>query len=312
MSTISPVPHDHPTFLGLPGLTDPHDLSDLGADIAIIGLPYGVPYSADQPSGSAPAAIRAASSRYHRFLDSHDADLGGPLLNQRDLRVLDCGNVAMTEGAHEANAISTTALLGSLFAQGIVPIVLGGDHSTPIPVMRAFPPEAHICVVQLDAHLDFRAEVNGVTDGRSSVMRRASELPNVTDIVQIGLRGMGSARPQDYADASEWGTVQITDRELRRAGIDAAIERIPAADHYYLTIDIDGLDPAIAPGVLAPAFGGLTYGDALDLIQGMAAKGSIIGADIVEVVPSLDVRHLTSTLAARLATVLIGTLARSS
>ncbi len=97
--------------------------------------------------------------------------------------------------------------------------------------------------------------------------------------------------------------------ELHRDGIDAALRKIPQADRYYITFDADGLDPSIAPGVGYPSFGGLTYYQAFDLLRGVAAKGKIAGFSFVEVVPALDVRNLTSMLAARLTLNLLGAMA---
>jgi agmatinase len=89
------------------------------------------------------------------------------------------------------------------------------------------------------------------------------------------------------------------------------LDRIPAAARYYITLDIDGLDPAVAPGVLAPAFGGVTYQQTFDLIRGVAAKGKIVGFDVCEVVPELDIRDLTSILAARFVMAAIGAMAHT-
>ena len=166
-------------------------------------------------------------------------------------------------------------------------------------------------VVQIDAHIDFRDEVNGVTEGLSSNMRRASEMPWVSGITQIGLRGTGSAREQEFADARAFGAMHITAAEIHQHGVAPALAKIPDADRYFLTLDIDGLDPSIAPGVIAPAFGGLTYYQAFELIRGVAARGRVVGFNVVEVVPGLDVRNLTSLLAARLVMVTIGSIARN-
>jgi len=89
------------------------------------------------------------------------------------------------------------------------------------------------------------------------------------------------------------------------------LSRVPDAPAYYITLDADGLDPSIAPGVWSPAFGGLTYYEATNLLRGVAAKGRVLGFDLVEVIPSLDVHHLTSRLGARLIMNLLGALARS-
>jgi agmatinase len=105
--------------------------------------------------------------------------------------------------------------------------------------------------------------------------------------------------------------VVIGAADLHRNGVDAALETLPAASRYYITFDMDGLDPSIAPGVNALAFGGLTYFQAFDLLRGVAAKGSVVGFDMVEIAPANDVQDLTSQLAARLILNLIGAMAHS-
>ncbi len=305
------VPEGSATFAGFPRCDD---LMDLAADIAVIGVPEGVPYgSSDEPSptSAAPAAVREASQRWARYLAHEDVDLGGDLFGGRPVRAVDCGDVAISPGRHEENGANTTAVIRRILAAGAVPIVLGGDHSIPIPVMRAHEGFGSMCVVQIDAHLDWRDEVGGVRLGLSSNMRRASELPFVAGMAQFGLRGVGSARAREYQDARAYGSVLVGAEEIHRDGIEAALARIPAADRYYVTFDADGLDPAVAPGVGYPAFGGLTYFQAFDLLRGVAAKGRIVGFDLVEIVPALDVRNLTSLVGARLILNLIGLMARN-
>ncbi len=306
-----PVPEGTSTFSGFPRQDD---LRDLAADIAIIGVPEGVPYGSGvepSPASAAPAAIREASQRWAKYLDHVDVDLGGDLFDGRPIRVVDCGDVAIALGQHEENGANTTAVIRRILEAGAVPIVLGGDHSVPIPVMHAYEGFGSMCVVQIDAHLDWRDEVGGVRLGLSSNMRRASEMPFVTGMAQLGLRGVGSARAREYEDARAYGSVLVSAAEIHRDGTEAALERIPAADRYYVTFDTDGLDPAVAPGVGSLAFGGLSYFQALDLLRGVAAKGRIVGFDLVEIVPALDVRNLTSLVGGRLIMNVIGLMARN-
>jgi len=309
LGTVDPVPPERPTFAGLPRCPD---LDALDADVAIVGVPIGVPYGhewAGPTSATAPRAIREASLRYARYLGHHDVDFDGDLLAGRDVRIFDCGDVAMAPGQYDANGRATTRAIRTILDRGSLPIVLGGDHSVPIPVMRAFETAGPLCVVQLDAHLDWRDEVDGVREGLSSPMRRASELSWVTGMAQIGLRGVGSGRREEVEAARAFGSVLIGAAEIHRDGVASALDRVPAADRYYVTVDADGLDPAIAPAVGSPAFGGLSYYQAFDLLRGIAAKGRVIGFDLVEIVPARDHADLTSTLGARLILDLLGALA---
>ena len=306
---IIPVPLGKPTFLDMPRCDH---LDALEADVAILGVPVGYPYDmagATSPSSAAPSALREQSVRLAQFLTHYDYDFGGEIFAGREVRIVDCGDVAMRPGDFTGNAAATTAAVRAILERGAVPIVLGGDHSIPIPVFRAYEGREPMVIVQLDQHLDWREERNEVTQGLSSPMRRAAEMPWVSGMAQIGLRGVGSARQREVDDATAYGSVQVRAEELHAAGVEAILERIPPADRYYITFDADGLEASIAPGVLARGFGGITYFEASNLLRGIARKGRIVGYDIVEIVPALDVSHLTSQLCARLTLNLLGEMA---
>jgi agmatinase len=311
MAHVVPVPSGRPTFLDAPRWTD---LDTLEADIAVVGVPYGVPYGmagATQVSSTAPGTVREQSLRFPRMLAHYDYDFGGDIFNGRQVAIVDCGDVAMTPGAYAENSRATTEVIAAILERGAVPIVLGGDHAIPIPVMRAYERHGPLVVVQIDEHLDWREEVNGVREGLSSPMRRASEMAWVSGMAQIGLRAVGSARQREVDDARAYGSVLIGAEELHRDGVEAALERVPAAERYYITFDADGLDPTIAPAVLTPGFGGVSYYEASNLLRGLARKGKVVGLDFVEIVPHLDVNNVTSLVAARLILNLIGQMAWS-
>jgi agmatinase len=308
---INPIPSGLPTFLSADRCDD---LSQLEADVAIVGVPYGVPYDLPgmrSPSATAPAAIRAASTRFVRYLSHYDFDLGGPVFAGRDIRIIDCGDVAMNAGDFEGNSQRTTTVIETIRDRGAVPIILGGDHAIPIPVMRAYRDIGSMAMIQLDAHIDWRHEVDGVTEGLSSPMRRASELPYVNGMAQFGIRGTGSACQEEVDAALAYGSALVTAEEIHERGVASTVDRIPVAENYYITFDADGLDPTIAPGVNSPALGGLTYYQAARLIEAVAKRGKIVGYDIVEVVPDRDVGSITSFTAARLTLFTIGAMAHA-
>jgi agmatinase len=307
---IVPVPVGEPSFVDAPRCAD---LATLEADFAVIGVPNGWPYemaAVTSPSSGAPRAIREQSLRYAKFLGHFDWDFDGPLFADRAVRIVDCGDVAMVPGEFAENSRCTTAAVRAILARGAAPIVLGGDHAIPIPVFRAYEGHGEMVVVQIDAHIDWREERNGAREGLSSTMRRASEMPWVTGMAQIGLRGIGSARQQEADDARAYGSVLVRAEEVHADGVDAILRRIPPSPRYYVTFDADGLDPAIAPGVNDPGFGGLTYYEATNLLRGIVRKGRVVGFDFVEVVPIADVQNLTSLLAARLTLNLMGAMVR--
>jgi agmatinase len=307
---IDPIPTGEPSFIDAPRCAD---LAALEADFAVIGVPNGWPYemaAVTSPSSTAPRAIREQSNRYAKFLAHFDWEFDGALFGDREVRVVDCGDVTMVPGEFAENSRRTTAAINAILDRGAIPIVLGGDHAIPIPVFRAYEGRGDMVIVQLDAHIDWRDERHGIREGLSSTMRRASEMPWVTGMAQIGLRGIGSARQQEVDDARAYGSVLVRAEEVHERGVEEILLRIPSSDRYYVTFDADGLDPAIAPGVNAPGFGGLTYYEATNLLRGVARKGRVVGFDFVEVVPSVDVQNLTSLLAARLTLNVMGAVVR--
>jgi agmatinase len=298
------------TFAGFPAY-DATASSD--AQIAIVGVPYQSPYPVlkSYDSNEAVSTIRKASLTYKKT-DHYDFDFGGSLLGDPPVRCVDRGDIVRESESHDRYVQSITRAVRDLLARGIVPVVIGGDHGTSIPVLRAFEDIRDLCVVQIDAHLDWVDERDGVKDGFSSPMRRASEMPHVSAVVQIGLRGQGSARQKEFDDAVSCSKcLLIKAEELHQKGITEIIHCIPKALHYYLTVDADGLDPSIAPGVAYPTPGGVSYFQLLNLMRGLAVKGNLMGMDFVEVVPENDVANLTSLFAARQILNFIGVLAHS-
>ena len=304
-----------PSFAGLPVCTQ---LNDLEADIAIIGIHYVSPYPQRLPANAAktavdtaPDAIRRQSSRFIDHLGHYDFDFDDVLLAGRQVRVVDCGDVDKELKGDKRKTENITAAIRAILSQGAVPVVLGTDEGGVIAALRAYDVTGAICVVHIDAHIDWRDERNGVGEGYSSGMRRASEMPWVKAMAQVGLRGIGSARQQEVDDALAFGSVFIRAREVHREGIDACIEKIPAAAHYLITIDADAFDTAIAPGVLYPSPGGLTFDETTELVRGIALKGSIVGFNLFEVRPEKDTNDLTASTAAQMIINFIGTLAHS-
>lgn len=308
---IDPIPVGHPSFLNAPRC---EDLATLNADIGVIGVHSGVPYGIEGstfPAGAALRTIREQSTRFERFLTHYDYDFGGDIFASRAVKIVDCGNVAMQPGEYDANNRATAAAVRAIIDRGAVPIVIGGGHEITIPVLRAYDGLPPMYLGQIDAHFDWRDEVGGVRDGLSSPMRRASEMPWVSGMAQIGLRGVGSARQEEVDAARAYGSLIVGAQELHRDGVEAVLARIPDADRYFITFDADGLDPVLAPGVGAPAFGGVTYYEALNLLRGIAAKGRIVGFDFVVVRPHLDVNNATSLIAARMILNMIGAMAHT-
>jgi agmatinase len=296
------------TFLGFPAA------DGTPADVVILGIPHGVGYPAPGLTAgcaAAPAAIRARSARLARFRDHHDFDLDGPMLPPgATLRVVDAGDVVGDPDDGEGNTARAEAAVRAVVDTGAVPIILGGDDSVPIPVLRALDAHGPLTVLQVDAHLDFRDEVAGIRDGYSSAMRRAAEMDHVAGIIQVGLRGVGSARPSDVADARAAGNVLVTARELRERGVPWLVQQLPVGGPLFLAFDCDGLDPAVLPAVSGLSPGGLSYDEATDLLAGAATRCQVVGAAFTELVPDRDVNERSALVVVRLITRLLAAIAR--
>lgn len=288
------------------------NLDQLDADFALLGVPFGKPYDPSlfpNDQGNAPDALRMVSSDADIFYtkNHYDYDLGGTLLDGRDVNVVDCGNVTHRPADPDEHYRRAEAAARKICASGAILIGIGGDHGVTIPLLRALEQLGEpVTLVHVDAHLDWRHEINGETEGYSSPIRRASEMPWVEAIVQIGMRGIGSARQPEVDDANAWGAEVITAYEMHTIGMDAVLQRIPEGRPFYLSIDADGVDPTIMPGVLAPTPGGLDWLQLRALVHGLVDRGRVVGMDIVEIAPGLDVRNMTLVYAERLICNFIG------
>lgn len=224
-------------------------------------------------------------------------------------RIVDCGDVPGDPTDGPGNAVRTETAVRELLDRGATPVILGGDDSVPIPVLAAYADRGPLTVLQVDAHLDFRHEVSGVTAGFSSPMRRASEMAHVTRVVQVGLRGVGSARPSDVEDARAAGGLLVTAREVRMRGVGWVIEQFPEGASVFIAFDLDGLDPGVCPAVNAPVPGGLSWDEAGDLLSGVATRCRVVGAAFTELAPERDPLGDSAVVAARLVARLLSDLA---
>jgi len=292
------------TFAGLPSASVARP-----GQIAVLGIEHATPYEPGKPSHSAgaPAALRAALAGSNRLPDHYDFDIGG----LRPDHAVDCGDLPGDPADPQGNRDAITAAVRALLDVGAIPVVLGGDDSVPIPLFRAFEARRPLTVVQIDAHLDWRDEVRGEKYGYSSPMRRASEMPWIRGMVQVGLRGIGSARSVEVADARAWGSRLVPAVEVHRQGIARVLDLVEGNTDCLVTLDCDGMDPSILPAVLTPVPGGLLYWQVLELLGGLAAKCRIVGFDLVEFMPARDTTGLSALTAARLVCNAIAAIAAS-
>ena len=295
------------TFAGLPHQST---LEDLSADVVIIGIPYGTPYKIGEPPHTLNGAtiIRKESVRYPEDIVSWDFDFHGTLLGDQILRVVDCGDLPGDPSDPVGNRERAKSAIQTILEADAVPIVFGGDDSTPIPVFRAFESHDPIHILQIDAHIDWRDQIKGIQDGYSSTMRRASEMPWVDKIIQVGIRGVGTARKEEYEASQAYGAQIVSASTIHKNGIEIVLDLIPKGSRWYITIDCDGLDPSVIPAVGAPAPGGLSYPQVIELIHGLTSKANLVGFNLVEYVPDRDVNDLGAIAASRILWNVIGAL----
>lgn len=282
------------------------DWNSIDADVAVLGAPFdfGTQWRAGARLG--PRSIREASTL---FAFGH----GGAYDHEDDVVYLPAGLKLVDLG--DADIIHTDTLnshanieygVRKCLEAGALPVVLGGDHSINIPCINAFEGYGDLHLVQIDAHLDFVDERHGVRYGHGNPMRRAAEKPYVTGLTQIGIRNVSSTAKEGYDDARRMGSDILSVRQLRKLGVEGVLSRIPAGKRYYVTIDIDGFDPSIAPGTGTPSHGGFQYYEVLELLARLARRGTVVGVDLVEVAPDYDHTGSTAILAAQILMNFIG------
>ncbi|MCX7645487.1 MAG: arginase family protein [Rhodobacteraceae bacterium] len=299
------------TFLGLPRC---RDLARLDAGIAVLGAGMATPYASVGPyCRNAPAAIRAASAAYAANLGHVNFDLGGPVLPE-GRSAADAGDLAQDEGDPAGNRARILGAVRTILDRRAVPVLLGGDDSVQIPMLEAWGGRGGrgITVLQIDAHIDWRDEVGGERLGLSSTMRRAAEMAHVERIIQVGARGIGSARMSDWAEARAAGVAFVPAGEVARDGVGRAVDLIPEGAEVVVCLDLDALDPSVMPAVIGRTAGGLGYWQGLELVGGAAERGQIAGLGFVEFMPERDVDGIGALTAAQLLAALIGIIARRS
>ena len=296
------------TFLGLPA-SSTYGAAE-GAGVVVIGAGSATPYaSVGAYCAGGPAAIRAGAAAYAANLGHVNFDLGRPILPEGRVAV-DAGDLPCDPADPPAARAAIAAAIGAVVARGAVPVLLGGDDSVQIPMLAAMASLGRpVCIVQIDAHIDWRDNVQGERMGLSSTMRRASEMAHVGAMVQVGARGIGSARPADLADAHARGVRLFPAAEVARTGLAPVLEAVPAGADIVVCFDFDALDPAEMPAVIGRTAGGLGYGQWLALMAGLAARGRIAAVGMVEFMPERDIDGLGATVAAQAVAAAVGIVA---
>ena len=276
------------------------DWETIDADVAVLGVPNDMGTQWRSGARFGPRSIREASTLFsfgHAGAYDHEDDV--MYLTQDQVSIVDVGDADIVHTDMQQSHANTEAAVRQILANNAMPVVLGGDHSIHAPVIKAFDQHGPIHIIQFDAHLDFVDQRHGVRYGHGNPLRRASEMEHITGMTQLGIRNVSSSNRSDYEAARQAGSTILSIRQIRELGKEQVLEKIPAGKNYYITIDIDGFDPSIAPGTGTPSHGGFLYYEVLELIQGLSKRGNIIGMDLVEVAPAYDPAGITSILAAQ-------------
>ncbi|MEX0340244.1 MAG: agmatinase [Arenibacterium sp.] len=267
------------------------DLS--GVDIAVTGVPFDQAVTNRPGTRLGPRAIREASS-----LQAPDPPYGWPGDVMSDCTIIDYGDLAFDYANIPACPATLKAHIADILAAGVAPVTLGGDHYISFPILRAVADKfGPLSLIQFDAHTDTWADDDMARVDHGTMFYKAvrSGVVDPERSVQIGIR---------TTNEDTLGVSIIDAAEVHRIGPDAVVTRVKeiVGDHpVYLSFDIDGLDPAFAPGTGTPVWGGLTSAQAAAILRGLAGI-NIKGGDVVEVSPPFDTTGATAIAGAHVAT----------
>ena len=274
----------------------------------MLTVPTITPYEGRKDNcSSATKILREASKKFDNRRNSWDFDTGSSL-NKAISSIIDLGNFSLKKNP-KRDREELTEILKAFVTNGNKIIVLGGDDSVSIPSIFSLEPLKSVHILQIDAHLDWKDQVDQEKFGRSNVMKRASEADWVKGITQIGLRGLGTSSEKELEDAKKWGANILTSLELFELKIRDVLKTIPKEISVYISLDLDGINPSELPSVDSPVPGGPSLSYIITLIKKLAQKRKIAGVNFVEFSPVNDIGDLGLNASLRLLTVICGALA---
>ncbi len=270
---------------------------DPAVDVGLVGVPFdlGLNYLAGARDG--PAGVRSASRIIRRM---HPVSGIKPF---EICNVADVGDAPVNPMNKDRSIEMIEGFFAELVGAGIVPIAIGGDHTIPLPILRALAKDRPVGVLHFDAHADTLDELCGSKINHATFMRRGHEegLVDAKRVIQVGLRG-SRFDDNDIQYGYDVGYSIITMDEYEAMGRAAAIERIDQVlgeGPVYISLDIDGLDPAFLPGTGVPEIGGLTPRDTQVILRSLQGR-ELVGADISEISPCFDPTGITCITVANL------------
>lgn len=283
-----------PTFLRAPLITDP---AALMADIAVIGAPSdeGSPFAGGARFG--PRSIREQSLRFSHGIYDIETDthlLDGILGSDR---IADVGDIEVIPTNAERTFEHITQAIRDVRATGAMPVTIGGDHAISFPVVRAFD-DAPLFVVHFDAHTDYLALSDDVRHNNGQPFRSISGLGHVEKITQVGIRSIRNGA-DEIRDSRADGNDVISISAFRDMGPEGIVAFLPEGARAYVSIDVDVYDSTLVPGCVSAEPNGMTYAELMGSLAAVARHVDVVGFDLVEVNPLLDVHTgVTSYLGA--------------
>ncbi len=267
-------------------------------EIALVGVPLDLGATYRLGARHGPAGVREAS----RLIRQVNPTTG--VRPFRLCRIADVGDAPVDPLSVERSVGTIQRCFETIHAAGALPISIGGDHTVPLPILRAIAKNRPVGLFHVDAHADTFDDFMGTKVNHGTFVRRAIEegLVDPKRVIQIGLRGTRYG-DDDIAFGHEAGLRMVTMddyEEMGRAAVIAEAKRVLGGGPSYITIDIDGLDPKEAPGTGVPEPGGLSMRDMQVMLRSLTGSGAFVGGDVCEVVPSLDPTGITCLNAANL------------
>jgi len=258
------------------------------AKFVIFGVPYDKTSSFRFGASKAPAEMRLAGWNFETFNIKTGFDL-------RDAKFHDYGDLDVKDDKPQEMVKKVKEFTSKILSKNKIPIALGGEHSITPGIIQAFPHD--VCVLSLDAHIDFRQVYENESYNHACATRRISDHIGIKNIAVLGIR---SAEKEEFEEAKKQGLFFIDAFEIKKTGIKKSLEKTKnylKNKKIYLTLDIDVIDPAFAPGTSTPEPFGLTPMDIIECID--CFSPNLIGFDVVEVCPTYDLGQ-TALLATRI------------
>jgi agmatinase len=262
---------------------------DFEAEFAIFGAPTdeGSPFMPGSRFG--PRALREHSLRFvHGEPGYFDPNRGRSFLERemRDGLIVDLGDADIVATNLVSSFESITALTARVLKKGAVPVVLGGDHAISYPVVRAF--ERELYVMHFDAHLDYQPFVHGTSMTNQHAFRHIAHMGHVKGLTQVGIRSLRNTAEMWNDSLGDHNNI-VTMARFREMGPDAVAKLVPRGADCYISLDVDVLDLPLVPGCVSAEPEGMSYGELRDTLIALTEQTRIVGFDLVEINPMLDV-----------------------